>query len=88
MECFGSDFFRRLLIITDRALNGPKGNVMALRRPIAVNNIKDLANAAVATDTQDASDALLSALRIVNTFGNETNFGLIRAVFSIGIFSI
>ena len=65
MEAFGSDDYPDPLLATDQQINGPKGNLMNLNAPANLAGIGRLARTAVAQDTPQAADNLLSEIRVV-----------------------
>lgn len=75
MEAFGSTKFPAPFLATAAAINGAKGKIMGLKVPITIEEIEKLAAAAVLADSEDAVNALLTAIRSVG-FISVTRSGI------------
>ncbi|SMQ53701.1 unnamed protein product [Zymoseptoria tritici ST99CH_3D7] len=63
MECFGTYDNPRPLLGTDADINGAKGLLMDLRRPVAIDRITRAARVAVRDDTAQATTELLTLVQ-------------------------
>lgn len=65
MEAFGSTKNIAPLLATAAGINAVKGNLMARKVPFTCDRIRTLATSAVAADSDDAVNELLTAIRNV-----------------------